>query len=384
MGGGVFMFLKVSWLWLSASLPIQTDLKESNSFGAVSDSAYHGRNIAPAAIGNQHYTDSAVYYEYRSIIGDTQWIPASSGLIQIGSEDKDRQQIELRVREGTKTSKPVRVKYLDEHTRQEDGETRLFWNLLHAVMLVFSLLILFQILKLAKSSRRIARDGKRIMQLELQTMQNRMNPHFVFNVITAIQNFITQGREQEANYYTAQFSRLIRQSFQDSSSIFNRLSEELQLLNIYLDLERMRFDNKIDYLIEVDPELSPEELFIPSMLIQPFLENAIKHGVRTLSDEHGRVTLRVKRKNQRNLLVEIEDNGIGINKSARLKKEWMNYSEHQSAGIQMVRNRIELMNLCFKMNMKLDIVDLTESGAGGTLITLVLPMIKTDLNSTVQ
>jgi len=103
MGGGVFMFLKVSWLWLSASLPIQTDLKESNSFGAVSDSAYHGRNIAPAAIGNQHYTDSAVYYEYRSIIGDTQWIPASSGLIQIGSEDKDRQQIELRVREGTKT-----------------------------------------------------------------------------------------------------------------------------------------------------------------------------------------------------------------------------------------------------------------------------------------
>jgi len=98
----------------------------------------------------------------------------------------------------------------------------------------------------------------------------------------------------------------------------------------------------------------------------------------------GRVTLRIKRKNQRNLLVEIEDNGIGINKSARLKKEWMNYSEHQSAGIQMVRNRIELMNLCFKMNMKLDIVDLTESGAGGTLITLVLPMIKTDLNSTVQ
>ena len=239
---------------------------------------------------------------------------------------------------------------------------------------VLGLAISLRIRKTENDVRLRNMENRRLAELELQAMRSRMNPHFVFNVLTAIQNFITQGREKEANFYTSRFAQLIRQNFHVSARNFTTLETEINMLNTYLELEAMRFEDRMSYKIECDPLIDTDYTEIPSMLIQPFVENAVNHGIRPLQDRKGQVTVKLMPMEGDRLHISIVDNGIGIS-AANLEKRNKTFRQsHRSEGLELTRNRIHTMNRYYGIRISMKITDLAHEGSQGTRVELEIPL----------
>lgn len=153
-----------------------------------------------------------------------------------------------------------------------------------------------------------------ITKLEQLAQKAMMNPHFIFNVINSIQHYINEGDKDLANFYLADFAKLIRLCSRFSGKRLISLLEELEYLNIYLNFEKLRFGDKLTYNIEVDEEIIKEKTQIAVMLIQPFLENAIWHGILP-TGKKGILKLIINKSTEGFLRIEIVDDGIGIDKS---------------------------------------------------------------------
>ena len=177
----------------------------------------------------------------------------------------------------------------------------------------------------------------KISELRHQALAASMNPHFIFNALNSIQHFINAHNTEEATEYLGKFARLIRMMLDSGGKTFVPLSEELERLNYYLELEKVRFGNKLNYKISVDETLLNEEIEIPNMVIQPLVENALWHGLLT-TNRNGDLNVSFEKLNG-SIKVLVDDNGIGINESKKRKK-----SGHNSLGIQMIRERLELLN----------------------------------------
>jgi len=177
----------------------------------------------------------------------------------------------------------------------------------------------------------------KISELRHQALAASMNPHFIFNALNSIQHFINAHNTEEAIDYLGKFARLIRMMLDSGGKTFVPLSEELERLNYYLELEKIRFGNKLNYKITVDEELQNDIIEIPNMVIQPLVENALWHGLLTVNRD-GNLNISFEKLNG-SIKVLVDDNGIGINESKKRKK-----SGHNSLGIQMIRERLELLN----------------------------------------
>jgi ligand-binding sensor domain-containing protein len=213
--------------------------------------------------------------------------------------------------------------------------------------------------------------NKNYAALELKALQGQMNPHFTFNCLNTIKYFIASDDKVSANKYLGKFSRLIRMFLQHSSSNFITLDAETEMLTLYIELEQLRLDHDFDFTLFVDPALDPSKVEIPGMLMQPFVENAIHHGLR---NSEGKRSLKLNfRKELRNLILEVEDNGVGRKKAAELKSN--SILNHISMGIRNTEERISTINYIKSTNISLQVTDLTnESGdASGTLITVSIP-----------
>src|SRR3989338_1984974 len=208
-------------------------------------------------------------------------------------------------------------------------------------------------------------------KIALQSLRREMNPHFIFNSLNSVNQFISQNNELEANKYLTSYSNLMRNIMENSSKDFIPLGKEVELLKKYLDLEQMRFKDKFDYMITVDEHLDLEALYVPNMLIQPNLENAIWHGLRYL-DSMGLLQVAIALQNDR-ITVTIDDNGIGLKKSDELKTR--NQKAHDSLGLKNTQQRIELLNKLYRMNISFSIREKTSAEGGGTIVELVFPLI---------
>lgn len=195
---------------------------------------------------------------------------------------------------------------------------------------------------------------KKLMESQLTALRAQMNPHFLFNSLNSIQEFIVTNDKRSANYYLSRFSRLVRNILNTSSENRIRLKTEIESLQLYLDLEALRFEQNFDPKFEVEKSLDTENLYIPSMLIQPYVENAIKHG---LMHKKGLKKLFIRFFKQENFLVcEVEDNGIGRAKSAEIQKQ--NPKVYQSKAMSLTADRVDLINSSRTGNLKLNIIDL--------------------------
>ncbi|MCR9181626.1 MAG: histidine kinase [Flavobacteriaceae bacterium] len=230
------------------------------------------------------------------------------------------------------------------------------------LVLVFSVLAMLVLLAwIARSLYSIQKKNKRIA---LQSLRREMNPHFIFNSLNSVNQFIAQNNELEANKYLTSYSNLMRSMMETSNEDFITLNDELEQLKKYLDLEHLRFQDKFEYEISVDETLDPDAVKIPGMLIQPQLENAIWHGLR-YKEEKGFLKLHFLQEGN-HIKVIIEDNGIGLEKSKAIKTG--NQKLHISRGLNNVRERIELLNDLYKQNIQFKIENLKESS--GTRVTL--------------
>ena len=210
-------------------------------------------------------------------------------------------------------------------------------------------------------------------ELRMQALRAKMNPHFIFNTINSIQYFLTSNEKRTALEYLSKFARLMRLTLEFSDKTTISISEELESLRLYLDLEKLRFANKFDYEISVDPQIDTPRIMIPNMLIQPYVENAVKHGIQNKADK-GMVKVSLKKRDNEIYYV-IEDNGIGIKKSLELKPQ--DDIRQKSSGMEITRNRINLLNLDYRENERLEITDLSDENAEktGTKVAITIPIV---------
>lgn len=207
-------------------------------------------------------------------------------------------------------------------------------------------------------------------KIALQSLRREMNPHFIFNSLNSVNQFISENNELEANKYLTSYSNLMRNMMENSNKDFVTLSNEIEQLKKYLDLEHLRFSDKFDYEINVDETLDADAIFVPNMLLQPNLENAIWHGLRYKEDK-GFLKLSFKLEN--NLVkVTIDDNGIGLKKSKELKTS--NQKVHESRGLTNTLERINLLNELYHKNISFQISE-KELPQTGTQIELTFPLI---------
>lgn len=220
--------------------------------------------------------------------------------------------------------------------------------------------------------RNIGQKKKANMVIKLQSLRTQMNPHFIFNSLNSVNNFIAKNDERSANKYLSDFSKLMRTVLKNSDQDFIVLATEIQTLGIYLELEHFRFGDKFDYDLQVDSNVEPETVKIPPMLIQPYIENAIWHGLR-YKEEKGILEVKFFIEDKK-LYCTIFDNGIGRKKSSELKTT--HQKSYQSTGIKNTKERIELLNKLHKTSLGISITDIEENGVGtGTLVKISLPYI---------
>jgi tetratricopeptide (TPR) repeat protein len=204
--------------------------------------------------------------------------------------------------------------------------------------------------------------------LALKSLRSQMNPHFIFNALNSVNHFIAQQDERTANKFLSEFSQLMRLVLENSQQDFISLVKEQEILGLYLKLEHYRFRDKFDYEIKVDDNINSETIEVPPMLIQPYIENAVWHGLR-YKDEKGKLVLHFKREAE-NLVVEISDNGIGRKKSAELKT--VNQKKHNSTGLKNIQQRLQIINKVYHSNYRVVIEDLTHES--GTRVRIYLPI----------
>ena len=211
-----------------------------------------------------------------------------------------------------------------------------------------------------------------LITLEQKALQSMMNPHFIFNSLGSIQNFLLQKKTGEAGLYLSQFARLIRQNLNAIKAAMISLDEETDRLKNYLDLEKMRLKNKFEYRFEVDESLESDEILIPSMLVQPLTENTIWHGITPL-EEPGFITIRFQKESELTIKVIVEDNGVGMKKSESYSN---NKKDHLHLTLDLTRKRIDLLGRKFNVPAR---IDFTEAFQGkenpGTRVEMVVPFI---------
>lgn len=207
--------------------------------------------------------------------------------------------------------------------------------------------------------------------LALKSLRSQMNPHFIFNALNSVNNYISKSDERSANRFLSEFSTLMRAVLENSEEDFIPLTKELELLELYVKLEHSRFSDKFNYTITTDPNIDVAAYQIPPMLLQPYIENAIWHGLR-YKDELGFLNINLKQKNKEAIEITIEDNGIGRKKSAELKTQ--NQKKQRSKGMGNIKKRVAILNSMYKDKVDVSIKDLSSDGSG----TKVLLTLKKD------
>ncbi len=225
--------------------------------------------------------------------------------------------------------------------------------------LVLLLLSLFWMMR-SNRQRKLANN-----LLALKSLRTQMNPHFIFNALNSVNSFIAQNDERSANRYLSEFSTLMRSVLINSEEDFIPLEKEIELLELYLKLEHSRFQDKFDYELIVDNEIDQEQFQIPPMLLQPYVENAVWHGLR-YKEEKGFLKVALSKKDEEIISIEISDNGIGRRKSKELKTE--HQKKQQSKGMQNIKQRIKILNEMYKDKVDVFIEDLYDDTTGTKVI----------------
>jgi LytS/YehU family sensor histidine kinase len=228
-------------------------------------------------------------------------------------------------------------------------------------------------LERSHKEKQLADLANKAMELEMKALRAQMNPHFIFNSLNSINRFILQNNKAQASEYLTKFSRLVRLTLQNSQAALISLESELEALQLYLELESVRFEQRFEFAVHVDKEIDEVMLKVPPLIIQPFAENAIWHGLMH-KEEKGHLTIDVYEKDDA-LYYKITDDGIGREKAAELKSRSAN--THRSMGMQITADRITLLQQQKFIDSSIQITDLVlpDGTAGGTEVVLKLPVI---------
>ncbi len=222
-----------------------------------------------------------------------------------------------------------------------------FWKRLWFIMLeiISGVLLIYSFVRyrlniIHRKEEENIRVNKMLAEYQLTALRTQMNPHFIFNAINSIQHYILENKAELAYGYLTKFAHLIRMMLNNAQEKTLSLQQELEMLTVYVELEKLRFSNGFEFTFIVDEKIDPTDVYIPAMLIQPYVENAIWHGLMNLKGKrNGQLTISVSA-DEKTLTINIEDNGIGRKMAQELEKRFA----HKSIGMELNRKRIELLS----------------------------------------
>ena len=221
---------------------------------------------------------------------------------------------------------------------------------------------------------------KQLAALEQKALQAQMNPHFIFNSLNSIQQFVLKNNVEDANRYLGIFATLIRETLENSSSGKISLQREISYLSRYLELERMRLGNMFEFVISSNGLEEDENMKIPVMLFQPFVENAVRHGMRYINDGGGLIRIDFWR-DTNNVICRIRDNGPGREESRRIKSK--QHIEYQSRGMDLTQRRVDILNMFFEEKVTIDVNDVRNDLGlvAGTEVMITITQVNNEDNN---
>lgn len=247
-----------------------------------------------------------------------------------------------------------------------------FITLVIAGTLFFGGIYYYEVQKGKKEKRKLQFE-KKVSELELGILRGQMNPHFVFNSIGAIQGKLNSGENELVSQYLNDFASLMRLYLESSRSKTISLREEIELLKLYVNLEKMRFEDKIFFEINVDPDIDKEYTSIPTMVLQPFVENAINHGLFHKTTQ-GHLWINILENNEEsNIIISIIDDGVGRKRAHEIRQN--SFPRHKSRAMQIVEDRIDVLKKIQDYFIEIEIKDLydEEQNATGTAVYITIP-----------
>lgn len=332
------------------------------------DRSFEDRNFAISCNAKYFGDRSQLFYEYYIQGSESDTILTSDDKISINDLAYGDYQLMVRAKDvlGNKSD----IKYVDISI----SKAWFHRPLVYLAMLILLSGIMYSIFRYYLS--RIYKKNmlqQQLAELELSALQSQMNPHFVFNAMNSIQNLIINNKSDEADLYVSKLSGLMRRYLESSKEKYISMEDELEIIEAYLQLEKLRFGNRIKYHIVCD--LSKEDLKtkIPATMIQPFVENALKHGL-FHKQSNGNIYIKIHG-NKNDLFIIVEDDGVGRAKVKDIQRK--NRSSHNSTGIQSIKNKLEVLRKLDNISIDLEVEDLMNGNTpSGTRVNIRMRKIK--------
>ncbi len=334
---------------------------------------HHDNNISFEYSGISFLSEGDITYKYRILGLDDQWKTTREAVLTYPSLPSGDYTLELiAINKYGNESKALIRHFKIEKTLSETWGFKLVFALLLVLCIIGVVYLVIQT-QHKKATEKLMLQQK-INSLEQMALRAQMNPHFIFNCLNSMQDYILDGDIRKANFYLSRFAALVRDTFNNASKMHITLEQEIKYLNAYIDLERMKQSESFDYEIDVDPKIDPQATKIPNMVLQPYIENAIKHGIKQATDR-GRLHIAFSLIPEKRLLeCVIEDNGPGIEYT---KKHGTAKATSLSGSMNITDKRIITLNQLNPESepIRLQVLDKGHEGREtGTRITIHFPV----------
>jgi len=226
-------------------------------------------------------------------------------------------------------------------------------------------------IEMDKIERLTAQYEKELAELKVSFLRSQMNPHFIFNSLNSIKLYIINNEKENAIYYLNKFSKFIRKVLDATREKVSSLAEEIQTIELYVNIENIRFDNQISFSVEIKDDLEPEGIKVPSLILQPFVENAIWHGLPLVKQKQ--LSIKIEKDNPVEIKIIVEDNGVGMERSKEINRQ--KFHRRRSVGLKITRERLQTFYRDYEGSYSLTYSDLyLEEANKGTRVTLKLPL----------
>ncbi|OQP57979.1 sensor histidine kinase [Niastella populi] len=335
--------------------------------------AHEKNNIRFNYVGISYKSNGDIRYRYRLLGLDSTWHETRETFVSYPTLPSGNYQLQLQaINKFDVSSNLLTTAFSIEKLLYEKTWFRILFVMVFLAVTGFITWIFIR--RVRRREQEKTSFQKRISDLEQLSRKAQMNPHFIFNSLNSIQQYVMDADVAGANKFISGFSRLIRQTLDFSSRPEISLEEELDYLTNYLDIEKTRLEDAFSWSMQIDPAVDPAEYYIPPMILQPFVENSVRHGLRFRRDKNGVVTISVKREGN-HLICVLEDNGVG--RKAAMQYKSISPINYQSKGLSLTADRIAMFNKEHNEKINMTIEDLEDNfhNSLGTRVTISFPVL---------
>jgi len=316
---------------------------------------------------------SKVKYQYKLDGYDDDWIQTDQRRVRYSKLNGGDYTFMVTGKEGD-ASDWLPVTQLKIHIDKRIAELWWFWSIIGFLALSSAILLYRYMISRARKQERVKSEFEnKLSEIQMQALRAQMNPHFLFNSLNSIKYYAISKSKDETASYLSKFALLVRTILNNSKSHTISLKDELEALQLYIEIEYLRLEGKFDYTIDIDKSIHVRQAQIPPMILQPYVENAIWHGLMH-KESKGMLLVQVKDLGNQIQCI-IEDNGVGRERAAEIGKSRM--GKEKSVGMQITGNRIEIINRIYGIDTQVHVIDLTdaENHSAGTRVVINIPLI---------